>query len=496
VFAILVFPTFAWGAELDLAIATSMEYDDNVFRVTEGGDKETDFVFRLSPRVALEDKTQNLNYRVNWSVPFTKGIQTSRISDFDNFVGVRFSYRLSDKTRLWGSDRFSHLRSLAKIQDEVVLEDLTTVLQISKEEERNYLNSASLGMSHQFTSDLSGSMTLAHNFFDTTRDDRRQVNTVAASGSLSYAVDSKNRIGAGVGFTRQDFEDLVGNPGSETMIYRIFASWAYRFDETLSFSVRAGPALFDNDQRAAEPVVRAPNRVPFFILDDTVWASRAGSCPLLDGTPVIVGAACGVVLEASPAVAADIQAVAAQGPFDLTYPDGPPGSEADQQVDIFVNATLSKRWSPRLSSSLAYRRSESGASGLAGTATLDSVTVTTSWRATELWTVGVRTDWTLRQSVFPIPRTFRAVEPWPDHPELAWLSGDLVATEQEQAIDTQRWGVGARLARKLSRNLNATLRLTYNRQKSEDLTAGTTSDFNNFLAVVGVQYNFDRIELW
>jgi hypothetical protein len=238
VFAILVFPTLAWGAELDLAVSASMEYDDNVFRVPEGDDKETDFLFRLSPQVAFKDETQKLNYNVSWSSPFTKGIKTSRISDFDQFLRGSFSYRLGDKTRIWGSDRFSYLNSLAKVQDEVVLEDLSTVLQISKEQERNYLNTASLGMSHQFTSDLDGSMTVAHNFFDTTRDDRRQVNTVSASGNLSYAVDSKNRIGAGVGFTRQDFEDLVGNPGSETMIYRIFASWVYRFDETLSFSRR------------------------------------------------------------------------------------------------------------------------------------------------------------------------------------------------------------------------------------------------------------------
>jgi hypothetical protein len=507
----LLFPTLAWGADLQLLPSVSLEYDDNVFRVSEGQPKDDDVVLRLHVAAVLEERTQKLDYSLGFSTPFTVGILTDRVSDFDQFVRGRFAYRLSDKTRIYGSDNLSFVRSLSKRYEDP--NDPLAPLEISRQKSRNTVNNASLGISHSFTSDLSGSLTLAHRFFDTTREDRRQVNTVSASGNLSYAVDSKNRIGAGINFTHQDFDDLPGNPGSKTMIYRIFASWVYRFDETLSFTVRAGPTLFDSEQGAAERIVSVNSEVPFVDwTDDVVVVSPIDSCGVLAGTggsQVIPwnqilcdpGQAQWVDRNVQTALYNAIKANEAAGPYNLRYPIGQaPGAESGQQVDFFANATLSKRWSPRLSSSLAYQRSETGASGLGGTAILDSVTATTSWRATELWNVGVRADWTKRSSVFPTTQTLREVVLWDDPGVgiygLAAYSGTLISNTVDEDIDTQRWGVAARLERSISRKMRASLRLTYNRQKSKSGTSGETSDFNNFIAVVGLQYQFDRMELW
>jgi predicted porin len=63
-------------------------------------------------------------------------------------------------------------------------------------------------------------------------------------------------------------------------------------------------------------------------------------------------------------------------------------------------------------------------------------------------------------------------------------------------IDTMRWGVSGRATHRFSRNTSGHIQLTYNQQESEGGTLGNSSDFENFLALVGVRYVFDPIKLW
>ena len=63
-------------------------------------------------------------------------------------------------------------------------------------------------------------------------------------------------------------------------------------------------------------------------------------------------------------------------------------------------------------------------------------------------------------------------------------------------VDTQRWGIAARLSRVVGRNGNASLSYTYNKQSSKSRTRGSGSDFGNHRVSVGFQYNFDPIRVW
>jgi hypothetical protein len=63
-------------------------------------------------------------------------------------------------------------------------------------------------------------------------------------------------------------------------------------------------------------------------------------------------------------------------------------------------------------------------------------------------------------------------------------------------IDTMRYGVASRLTHRFTRNTSGWLQFTYNRQSSTGGTLGDPSDFDDYLATIGVQHVFEPIKLW
>ena len=147
------------------------------------------------------------------------------------------------------------------------------------------------------------------------------------------------------------------------------------------------------------------------------------------------------------------------------------GSQDDSSITFFGSASITKRWTSVLSSSLSYLRRGSTASGLSGATTLDSVTLSNTWKISELWRFDARGDWTQRKSISDSLQSF-------------------------DDVDTQRWGVSARLDRVLGRNATASLSYSYNEQSSKSRSRGSRSDFGDHLVTVGFQYNFDPIRAW
>jgi opacity protein-like surface antigen len=93
--------------------------------------------------------------------------------------------------------------------------------------------------------------------------------------------------------------------------------------------------------------------------------------------------------------------------------------------------------------------------------------------------------------------TLVVVEEITDPPySTAAQSVGLTARTVNRVLDTNRWGVSARMSRRITKHLGANLRYSYNEQHSKQNTAGSSSDFGNHLVTLGVQYEFDRWHLW
>jgi opacity protein-like surface antigen len=148
-------------------------------------------------------------------------------------------------------------------------------------------------------------------------------------------------------------------------------------------------------------------------------------------------------------------------------------SDSDDRIAFLGQFSVDRRWSPTMASGFSYQRHQDTASGVAGSAILDAVALTHTWMPAERWTLALRGDWTQRKSATNINQSIR-----------------------NEDLDTQRWGAGAMLAYKITRNLTGSVRYQYSKQRSEGNTAGRFSDFDGHVAALGLNYALDPIEVW
>ncbi len=542
---ILLLPAMAWGeADLRVSLAAGVEYDNNVFRTSD--DQTQDVLFRIGPRIRFRDERENLDYNFSYRLPYSRGFETRQDASFDQFFTGGLSYRFTPRTSFTMEDRFAWIRSDRAVQP---IDD-PDAPQINTGDERILRNNLNASLEHLFTNRLTGTLGVASSLFTSDRDDRREVQTYNGAGNLSYALNSKHRIGGGASFTHQDFADLPEQPGSTTDIYRVFASWMYRIDETLSFSIRGGPTWIDTVQNGAAALVANNNPAGFgnpFLFTRVTDAGFANGVPIdtdgngspdirinnvflpVDSLIIATEQSCGVLAPSTPVISpqpscnegdysvipydtpsnqAIVDAIVADGSvpfFAFVDPPGAPTSQQSTQFTYFGSASLNKRWSPRVSSGLSYQRSESSASGVGGSTILDAVTANLNFRYSSLWNFALRADWTNRTSVAPTTSTFRTqqafdsgatVVPGGETPFLAEMTGERVFRIVNTEINTNRWAVAGRTSRRITRRLEANLRLAYNQQSSQSGTRGSSSDFDDVTLIMGVNYLFDPVPLW
>lgn len=147
-------------------------------------------------------------------------------------------------------------------------------------------------------------------------------------------------------------------------------------------------------------------------------------------------------------------------------------SGSDDRVAGFGMVSIDRRWSPTMASGVSYQRRQDTASGVGGSAILDAVSLTHTWALSERWNLALRGDWTKRKS-----------------------ATNLVVTNDGD-IDTERWGAGAVVSYRITRNLTGSVRYQYADQNSNQNTAGRFSDFHGHIATLGLNYALDPIEVW
>ena len=505
-----VLPGIAWGADVRLSLAASSEYDNNVFRSPE--DEKGDVVFRLTPRASVVEDREKFNYSVGYQLPYEIGVKYSEVRDLNHLADANFRYRATPQTELFGSNSFYYVRGLYG-QDQN-LED-PALGEVGDGRERVTSNILSLGATHHFTPRLSGTIGVSNAVFDTTQFNRANALSFGASASSAYQLTEQHQVGGGFSFSRQSFDDTINRPASDTDYYNLFGTWRWQFDETTSFDIRLGPALIHSNQETPPSTIPNQEQVPFAPVglslglaadDDALQVFDFGSCPVVDGSPLLfdnAGSFCGqrIITTTSDPVA--VGAILALPLEDLAYPTGSePEGVTDLRITYFANASLTKRWSPTLVSSLNSMRQDDTASGIDGGATVDAVTLNTSWRISDRWDASVRTDWTLRKSATNGARRFILVSGAPlslDNTGVFFnpVSADnLIQIDSPDSLDTQRWGTAVRLAYRLTKNTVTSLQYAYNKQSSNGDTVGQSSDFDDHLLTFSVQYNFEPIGLW
>jgi hypothetical protein len=521
------------AADLTFAISGQTEYDSNVFRSSE--DEEDDVLFRLRPWVRVhDDRGQDLTYSLRYMVPVEFAVSNTEVDDVDQHVSGEATYQFNDRFQVYATNTFRYLRSelFTNLEGTGPGGDASLV---NQERDRITLNDAALGSSYSFTPRLVGSARLDHSFYDPSRDDRQETSALSGTGDLLYLVTPKHRLGGGVMIAHQNFDETDEIVGSTTNVYQVFGSWIWTIDEKSELALTAGPSLLVTDQDDADATV-VRGLVPFSQIDGSFTApngfvdrdgvdvsgdsyangvvllGRLAHCDTAAGIPVLTsGVSCPqtVVLDATPG--ADTGLIDEIRNSTATVQNLDPDGDDSTDVTVFASATVTRHWTPNLHTALRYTRRQDTASGLGGSVVNDSVSLSNTWSMTDKWQFAVRGDWSLRNSITDASRVL-VVATGLDSPlgaeaflpnliaGLADTDGGLgtSVTVQNEAssIDTMRYGIAGRATHFFARNTSGYVQLTYNRQTSQSDTLGDPSDFDDFLATIGIQHVFEPIKLW
>jgi hypothetical protein len=481
----------ALSAELEFSAGGEVEYDDNVFRTAHG--KEDDVLFRLRPGVRVyEDRGDDLNFSVGYEAPVEFSAEKSSEFDQVDHVGNgNFDYHANSQLDIVGSERYGYLRSTLR-QPDTVADPTLGSLQVSDQRDRIKTNNATLGTIYHFSPRTLGRLFATSTFFDSSRHDRSRVWSVGGSADGQYRLTLKHQLGAGAGYTFQDFADRQDIPGSQTQSYRMFGTWRWMITDTLAFDLNGGPAYLKTEQDDARLVRFSPLAVDFGPSEGPSVLAPFSSCGTIDG--ITVSARC------SPSVIASNTAVVRSDTIQVTNVS--PSGKNDEEVTGFVDAVLTQRWSPTLSTALRYAREQGDASGLGGTVIQDTVSLSNTWDFIERWQLAVRGDWVRRESAFQISQTFDEVSATPQPTYLppggpfAVRTGRSFNSTQDVDIDTDTWAVAGRITHQLFKTTSIYVQVRYAEQDSRGDSLGSASDFENFLATFGVRHVFEPIPLW
>jgi hypothetical protein len=500
----LILPVAAPAADLTFSLQGDTQYDSNVLR-QEKNFEDDDWLFHIVPGVELhEDRGQDVNYSLAYRAPIRFAVEfNDRLNDFDQLADGSIRYHVNDRMDIFASDEFRWLRTTVQSG----FDDTTGVTSLSTRDERTTINVAELGTTYRFSPRLTGNLVGNHNYFDTDLENRQQNWSVAAIGDLQYTLNAQHVVGLGVRYIHADFEESANIVGSVSNTYNAFASWRYQITEATAFSISAGPSYIKVDQDDVSSVVSGVTPIPVFTdgVNQFVWDRQ--NCPpgpTAGGTvqpyiPFDVGCG-GLVL----LTGGEPAAVAARNATPITVTNANSSGDSSDDLTVFGEIALSQRWTPNLASAIRYERSQGNASGLGGTVTRDAVSFSTTWDFRERWQFAFRGDWTHRKSVADAAQVFWFANITGSAIPLG-LSGGFAAefdgTANTQAIgrnriETNRWGVAGRLSHQMWRNTNLFVELAYNEQTSERSSLGGFSDFEDFLATIGVRHVFEPIKLW
>lgn len=527
IFWTLLLPVSAGAVDVDLGVRSEFVYDSNVFR--SDGKERDDGSFRIAPTIAISQETARLRGSIAYTPNYEAFFTYTDANALTHFLYGSASYLPTDTTQIDLVNTFRIQEVLNFFDPNTIDEGTPVVPDNDIERERVTTNYTALNISHVITPRLNSNTAIMYNYFSSARRNSVDSNTISGSQDFSYGLTAFDTVGVGGSVTVQMFDEVLTLPASNTYVYQVYGIYRRNFGESTTLSLRAGPAFIRTDQDNPSNYNQAM-QYPGYIVDQdtTVGQLRNQGYPIApapeldpsidDATLVPAGSAivpyepdcidgfvAPVYFEGNrcrlqtllrnditqPDEFAPLQSVATAPPIDI---DALGNNGADNRFTIFARVGLDHRWTPTLSSSIGYVRRESTASGQGTSTIADSVSLFTRWLPSELWDLSVRANYVKRQSPNDLSRTYAVVQsefcPTCVTLPLVSQTGVAQSVTSSNAVDTQRWGIYARAARRVTRHLTVSALASY----SQQITGKTTrspDDFGDFMAVLGFKYDFD-----
>lgn len=519
----VAYPCAAAAVEVKLGGETEAVYDSNVFRLSD--DKKDDASFRFSPTIDISEQTDKLGASLYYKPTYEVFTQYTDANALSHYLFNNLTYRFTPKTNVELGNLFRVMSLLNYDQQNSIDDTVETVPDNDIERDEVLLYDSDLRLTHALTSRWQARSDVSFNLFDPQqRDDSVGSKTVSAFQNFTYAHDRANLFGIGGGAVIQMFDEIRTLPASNTYIFRLFGTYERHFGESTTLTVQVGPAFIltrqddaSSSQSATYPFYRVSSNTTVGALrQQGIAIESAGGQNLTNSTPVAAGSVvvpdpgrcigsettvlfetgrCNVVaLARSDVPGEQEQAALIRDENSTVEIQGSNAGSDDSTFSIFGDITLEHYWTPNLISTVNYNRNESTASGQGTSTIADTVSFITVWRPTPLWDLSMRGSYVKRNSPTDLSRSLIQVTRESDPMSLVFgfvrSNGLSTVIEDSDAVDTERWEVAARVARRVTRHITVSAWAAYSDQSSTNTTRNP-NDFGDFTAILGFKYDFD-----
>lgn len=531
-FSLLLFAVFAslpvaaTAVDLDFGAIVEGVYDSNVYRTSRN--QQGDGSFRFTPTIGIDFPGRKFSADFYYAPTYEVFTTYSDANGLTHDVRNNLKWSPSETTDVNLNSRFRALDVLNYGDPNTIDEGTTPIPDNDIRRERVYMYGSGLTIAHAISPRWDSNSSIDYNGFNSERRLTADSQTIAGFQSFDYGLTAADKIGGGGGVSAQFFDEVTGLPASKTFVYQLFASYSRNFGERTILSVRLGPAMIHTiqdpfDKTSTEATypslsirdtttvgaIRNSQNIPIRddygqgLTDDTevlagsVVVPDAGTC-LNDGdNPVLFeGNRCAFtrLLRNDPLIPQESDPIDAitNGVTDVVLAGSNKGSNS-MKWTIFGEIALTHYWLPTLTSTVSYNRRESPANGQGASAIADSVLFRTNWQPSELWDVSLLTSYVRRQSPTDLSRSFLQVSGDDSLTTFEIVESNSLTSvvEKSNAIDTHRFAVTMRVARRITRHFSTSFRFGWSDQRSKH-TSRNPNDFGNILATVGVKYDFDR----
>lgn len=469
--------TSAWAQEFTLRVANDTEFNSNY--LARQDDSRPSFSNRLGPRISLRDPYGRLIYSIDYLGQFAWYIEpwNSRLNQWNHMFTANGSYQVSRRTQFSVTESFRDQESVRFGSDE--MEDLTDTLDAGQD--RFKRNVFGYKLEHSFTRRLAGVMTGQHDWVDFELDINRSDSvSVGLQGQLVYALTRADKVGGGVGFSYQSFDEAVRTPGSRGKIWNAFVSWSRGFPGDLNVSLSGGPTLFVT---TTSTDIAATN-VGFRLDPDTNSVMdlqfREIAAPPCNDLMLGIGlreSTCGFSPTNPPAAPALVG-------VSLPLVEG---RDTQDDLTFFARVNITKTWVDWEFSAL-YSRSQSSAAGDGGASTLDRVLIRVRYEPNRTWSLYSSLGWNRRD------RAARPIE-----------VEDFIVTDDGSGFAQRVSAIGVRgsrrlnsdqlttvlgIARDFSRRFNGNLEFRYRYQLRRRRNQNVGSDFAANIFILNLRLNY------
>ena len=187
---------------------------------------------------------------------YEKFVTYDEVDEWSHFAAAAAEYQLNDRTAFNFLNRFSLTQSINEgplvPEQDAAGDDIEDVPDSEVRRDDVYRNHAALSMAHNFTARTVGNFAVVNDYYDSDRANTSKSFSLATTGDLEYALSARDKLGGGAGFSWQRYDDVRGQPESDTFIYRLFASWVHNFGADTELKIQVGPAVIYTDQKKAD----------------------------------------------------------------------------------------------------------------------------------------------------------------------------------------------------------------------------------------------------